>query len=88
MPWEDGLSREDLLAIRIQQLERRLEDIKISIKRLKEARKNKKGRFNHKHWLQPKAIQNGTRCWFMIVIWITNIAWLGNFPSDGLNPML
>jgi hypothetical protein len=38
LPWEDGLRREYLLAIRIRQLEGRPKDIEISIKRLKEAR--------------------------------------------------
>jgi len=31
LPWEDGLSREELLALRIRQLERRPEDIEIAI---------------------------------------------------------
>jgi lipoate-protein ligase A len=59
LPREYGLSRKDLLAIKIRQLERRQEDIEISIKRLKEAREKNKERFDRKHWLQPKAIQNG-----------------------------
>ena len=59
LPWEDGLSREELLALRIRQLERRPEDIEIAIKRLKDAREKNKDRFDRKHRLRPKAIQNG-----------------------------
>ena len=59
LPWEDGLSREELLALRIRQLERRPEDIEIAIKKLKEAREKNKVRFDSKHRLRPQAIQNG-----------------------------
>ena len=59
LPWEDGLSREELLALRIRQLERRPEDIEVAIKRLKKAREKNKERFDRKHRLRPKSIQNG-----------------------------
>lgn len=59
LPWEDDLSREDLLALRIRQLERKPEDIEVAIKRLKEAREKNKERFDRKHRLRPKAIQEG-----------------------------
>lgn len=59
LPWEDGLCREDLLALRIRQLERRPEDIEVAIKKLKEAREKNKERFDRKHRLRPKAIENG-----------------------------
>lgn len=57
LPWEDGLTREDLLALRIRQLERRTEDIEEAIKRLKEARLKNKERFDRKHRLRPKTIE-------------------------------
>ena len=42
LPWESEMSREDLLAIRIRQLQSRTEDIEKATTRLKEARiKNK-----------------------------------------------
>ena len=59
LPWEDGLSREELLALRIRQLERRPEDIEVAIKRLKEAREKNKERFDRKHRLRPKGIEGG-----------------------------
>ena len=46
------------MALRIRQLERRPEDIEVAIKRLKEAREKNKERFDQKHRLRPKAIQN------------------------------
>ena len=59
LPWEDELSRENLLALRIRQFQRRSEDIQTSIKKLKEAREKNKERFDRKHRLRPKTIQNG-----------------------------
>ena len=38
MPWDSGTSRGDLLAIRIRQLERYLEDIKLVLDKFKEGR--------------------------------------------------
>lgn len=59
LPWEDGLCREDLLALRIRQLERRPYDIEIAIERLREARLRNKERFDRKHRLRPRAIEEG-----------------------------
>jgi hypothetical protein len=59
LPWEDGLSREKLLALRIQQLERRPGDIETTIERLKEAREKNKDRFDRKHRLHSQPIQYG-----------------------------
>ena len=42
------MTREDLLALRIQQLERRLEDIEIAKTQLKEARLKSKKQFDKK----------------------------------------
>ena len=47
------------MALRIRQLERRPEDIEVAIKRLKEAREKNKERFDQKHRLRPRAIQEG-----------------------------
>ena len=57
LPWEDGLSREDLLALRIRQLERRPEDIEIAIKNLKKAKEKNKATFDRNHRLRLQAIQ-------------------------------
>ena len=46
LPWQDGLSREELLALRIRQLERRPEDIEAVKERLKSARLKNKGYFD------------------------------------------
>jgi hypothetical protein len=59
LPWEDGLSREELLALRIRQLERRPGDIETTIERLKEAREKNKDRFDRKHRLHSQPIQYG-----------------------------
>ena len=56
LPWEDGLSREDLLALKIRQLEWRPENIEIAIKKLKEAIEKNKVTFDRKHRLRPQAI--------------------------------
>ena len=37
IPWREEVSREELLALRIQQLERRPEDVELAAQRLKEA---------------------------------------------------
>jgi hypothetical protein len=38
LPWQHEISREDLLALRIRQLEQRTEDIEVARARLKDAR--------------------------------------------------
>ena len=38
LPWADEMSREELLALRIRQLERRDEDVQIATKRMKQCR--------------------------------------------------
>ena len=53
------MAREDLLALRIQQLERRQEDIDIATNRLKNARLKNKESFDKKHRLRPKDIEEG-----------------------------
>lgn len=59
LPWKDDISKEDLLALRIRQLERRPEDIEIAKARLKDARLKNKERFDRKHRLRPKPIEEG-----------------------------
>ncbi|KAL2631086.1 hypothetical protein R1flu_015772 [Riccia fluitans] len=59
IPWEDGISREELLAFRIQQLERRPEDIEVALERLQAARVRNKERFDKTHRLRPKPIHEG-----------------------------
>ena len=57
LPWEDNMSREGLLALQIRQLERRPKDIEIAVMRLKDARLKNKDRFDKKHRLHPKPIE-------------------------------
>ena len=59
IPWREELSREALLALRIQQLERRPEDIELAAQRLKEARLKNKIRFDKTHRIRPKKIEEG-----------------------------
>ena len=59
LSWEEGLNREDLLALRIRQLERRLEDVELAKARLKDARLKNKERFDKRHRLRPKPIEEG-----------------------------
>ncbi|MCO5567744.1 hypothetical protein L7F22_021438 [Adiantum nelumboides] len=59
LPWEENLSTEDLLALRIRQLERRQEDIKQTKEKLKVARVKNKVAFDSKHRLRPYVIKDG-----------------------------
>ncbi|KAL2630446.1 hypothetical protein R1flu_015132 [Riccia fluitans] len=55
IPWEDGISREELLEFQIRQLERRPEDVEIALERLQATRIRNKERFDktHRLWLKP-----------------------------------
>ena len=53
------MNREDLLAARIRQLERRLEDVERAAERLRMARMRNKARFDRTHRLRPKKIEEG-----------------------------
>ena len=64
LPWGEDMGREDLLALRIRQLERRQEDIDIATERLKNARLKNKELFDKKHRLRPKDIKEGD--WFLV----------------------
>jgi hypothetical protein len=59
LPWEQKMSREELLAVRIRQLEARSEDIREAVRRQQEARLLNKLRFDKKHRLRPKRIEEG-----------------------------
>jgi hypothetical protein len=59
LPWQDEISREDLLALRIWQLEQRSEDIEVPIIRLKNARLKNKEDFNKRYRLRPRRIVKG-----------------------------
>ena len=51
MDWRDEMSREELLAARIQQLERRPEALERAAEKLRVARIRNKGRFDRTHQL-------------------------------------
>ena len=51
LPWVDEMSREDFLALRIRQLERRDEDVQIATERMKQCRLWNKERFDKTHRL-------------------------------------
>ena len=54
--WEDGITRERLLELQFQQLERLLEDQEIALEKLKAARLHNKERFDKTHRLRSKPI--------------------------------
>jgi hypothetical protein len=49
LEWRNEMSREELLAARIQQLERRLEDVERATERLRTAQIRNKERFDRTH---------------------------------------
>ena len=59
IPWREEVSREELLALRIRQLERQPEDVELAAQRLKEARLKNKIRFDKTHRIRPKKIEEG-----------------------------
>ncbi|KAL3679494.1 hypothetical protein R1sor_022450 [Riccia sorocarpa] len=59
LPWADNLTREELLELRIRQLEQRDEDVCKALERLKAARLRNKDRFHRRHRLRPRAIEEG-----------------------------
>ncbi|KAL3700490.1 hypothetical protein R1sor_018512 [Riccia sorocarpa] len=59
LPWMDNLTREELLDLRIRQLEQRNEDVKQVLERLKTARLKNKNTFDRKHRLRPRPIEEG-----------------------------
>jgi hypothetical protein len=59
LAWEDGISRERLLELRIQQLERLPEDVGIALEKMKAARLSNKERFDRTHRMRRKKIREG-----------------------------
>ena len=59
LDWEDGVTTERLLELRIRQLEKLPEDRKIALERMKAARLKNKERFDITHRLRLKQIQVG-----------------------------
>jgi len=59
LSWEDGISTERLLELRIQQLQRLPEDLAIALDKLKAARLGNKERFDRTHRLTAKTIREG-----------------------------
>ena len=57
--WRDEMSRDELLATRIRQLERRPEDVEQAAEKLQVARTKNKARFDRAHRLRPKKIEEG-----------------------------
>ena len=56
MPWADEMSSEDLLALRIRQLERSDDDVQIATEKMKQCRLWNKERFDKIHRLRPRAL--------------------------------
>jgi len=59
LSWEDNITRERLLELRIQQLGRLPEDMEVALERLKAARLGNKERFDKTHRLRMKKIEKG-----------------------------
>ena len=59
LDWEDDITRERLLELRIQQLERLPEDQKIALEKMKATRLANKERFDKTHRLRSKPIEVG-----------------------------
>ena len=83
LPWKEEMSREELLAVRIRQLEGRSEDIAEAIRRQQEAQFRNKSRFDTKHRLRPRRIEEGD--W--VIVYDSsldhNIQRCGNSRKDG-----
>ena len=59
IPWENEMTREELLGARIRQLERRPEDLEQARKLMEVARVKNKIQFDKTHRLRPKKIEEG-----------------------------
>ena len=57
--WANEMSREELLAARIRQLERRPEDVEWTTAKVKEVRIRNKAWFDRTHRLRPRKIEEG-----------------------------
>ena len=65
LPWESEMSREDLLAVRIRQLQCQAKDVEKATEKLKEARIKNKARFDKVNRLRPRKIQEGD--WVLVL---------------------
>ena len=59
LPWKEEMSREELLEVRIRQLEGRKEDVAEVARRKQVARMQKKYQFDRRHRLRPRKIKDG-----------------------------
>ena len=59
LPWKEGMSREELLEVRIRQLERRPKDVEEAVQRQRGARLRSKQRFDRNHRLRPRKLDEG-----------------------------
>ena len=66
LPWENGISREDVLVLHILQLKRRPDDIEIAKAHLKDARIKNEERFDKRYRLCPKPIEEGD--WVLVYV--------------------
>ncbi|KAH7415131.1 hypothetical protein KP509_14G029300 [Ceratopteris richardii] len=57
LPWNDGMTREELLSLRIKQLEQGNEKLKEAVQKLKESRLKNKIYFDKTHRLRPRRIE-------------------------------
>ena len=62
--WIDEMTREELLAVRIRQLEQRQEYVERARAKLYAARMKDKGRFDRTHRLRPRKIEEGN--WVLV----------------------
>ena len=53
LPWKEEMTREDLIHLRIRQLEKRIEDVELTVEHLKQSRLQTKTRFDKVNWLSP-----------------------------------
>lgn len=87
-PWEDGLSREELLEVGIQELEQRLEILKFLVGGWrKQERRTRIGLIIYIH-CDLNLFKMVAGCWFRIVAWTTNITPHESLLSDGLGHVL
>ena len=83
-PWQEEMSREGLLATRIQQLERRPEDVELAIERLRQARLKNKENFDKKHHFEKGKLKKEIGFLAMILVLTINIALVESLQNDGL----
>ena len=86
MPTErtkDEMSREELLAARIRQLERRPEYVERAVEKLRAARIRNKARFDRTHRLRPRKIEDGD--W--VVVYDSNLNNGGSLQGGGSDLM-